>query len=51
MYGKVNHVTNEEVQQAQDVILDMFLASSHPAAILFDWSVAFIHIIKLCGKV
>jgi hypothetical protein len=36
MYGKVNHVTSEEAQQAQDVILGMFLTSSHPATILFD---------------
>jgi hypothetical protein len=38
MYGKVNHVTSEEAQQAQDVILGMFLASSHPAIVLFDSS-------------
>jgi hypothetical protein len=36
MYGRVNHVTSEEAQQAQDMILGMFLASSHPATILFD---------------
>jgi hypothetical protein len=36
MYDKVNHVTSEEAQQVQDVILGMFLASSHPATILFD---------------
>jgi hypothetical protein len=36
MYGKVNHVTSEETQQARDVILGMFLASSHPAIVLFD---------------
>jgi hypothetical protein len=35
-YGKVNHVTCEEAQQDQDVILVMFLASSHPAIVLFD---------------
>jgi hypothetical protein len=29
-------VTTEEVQQAQDVVLDMFLARSHPATVLFD---------------
>jgi hypothetical protein len=29
-------VTTEEAQQAQDVVLGMFLASSHPAIILFD---------------
>jgi hypothetical protein len=36
MHGKVNHVTSEEAQQAQDVILGMFLASSHLATVLFD---------------
>jgi hypothetical protein len=36
MYGKVNHMTSEEAQQAQDVVLDMFLASSHPATVLFN---------------
>jgi hypothetical protein len=35
-YGKVNHVTTKEAQQAQDVVLGMFLASSHPAIVLFD---------------
>jgi hypothetical protein len=35
-YGKVNHVTTEEAQQAHDVVLGMFLASSHPATVLFD---------------
>jgi hypothetical protein len=35
-YGKVNHLTTEEAQQAQDVVLGMFLASSHPATVLFD---------------
>jgi hypothetical protein len=29
-------MTNDEAQQAQDVVLGMFLASSHPATILFD---------------
>jgi hypothetical protein len=29
-------MTSEEAQQAQDVVLDMFLASSHPATILFN---------------
>jgi hypothetical protein len=29
-------VTNEEAQQAQDVVLSMFLASSHPITVLFD---------------
>jgi hypothetical protein len=36
MYGKVNHMTSDEAQQVQDVVLGMFLASSHPATILFD---------------
>jgi hypothetical protein len=29
-------VTTEKVQQAQDVVLGMFLTSSHPAIVLFD---------------
>jgi hypothetical protein len=29
-------VTTEEAQQAQDVVLGMLLASSHPAIVLFD---------------
>jgi hypothetical protein len=29
-------VTTKEAQQAQDVALGMFLASSHPAIVLFD---------------
>jgi hypothetical protein len=29
-------VTTEEAQQAQDVVLGMFLESSHPATVLFD---------------
>jgi hypothetical protein len=37
MRGRVNHMTSEEVQQAPDVVLGMFLASSHPATILFDF--------------
>jgi hypothetical protein len=36
-YGKVNHVTAEEAQQSQDVVLGMFLANSHPATILFKY--------------
>jgi hypothetical protein len=35
-YGKVNHVTAEEAQQSQDMVLGMFLTNSHPATILFD---------------
>jgi hypothetical protein len=30
-------MTNDEAQQAQGVVLGMFLASSHPATILFDF--------------
>jgi hypothetical protein len=29
-------MANDEAQQAQDVALGMFLASSHPATVLFD---------------
>jgi hypothetical protein len=29
-------VTTKEAQQAQDIVLGMFLASSHPATVLFD---------------
>jgi hypothetical protein len=29
-------MTTEEAQQAQDVVLGMFLASSHSATVLFD---------------
>jgi hypothetical protein len=29
-------MTRDEAQQAPDVVLGMFLASSHPATILFD---------------
>jgi hypothetical protein len=29
-------MTSDEAQQAQDEVLGMFLASSHPATILFD---------------
>jgi hypothetical protein len=36
MYGKVNHMTSVKAQQAQDVVLGMFLASSHLATVLFD---------------
>jgi hypothetical protein len=36
MYGKVNHMTSDEAQQAQDVVFGMFLTSSHHATILFD---------------
>jgi hypothetical protein len=36
MHGRVNHMTSDEAQQAPDVVLGMFLASSHPASILFD---------------
>jgi hypothetical protein len=36
MYGRVNHMTSDEAQQAQDIVLGMLLASSHTATILFD---------------
>jgi hypothetical protein len=36
MYGRVNHMTSDEAQQAQDIVLGMLLASSHPATILFN---------------
>jgi hypothetical protein len=36
MYGKLNHMTSDEAQQAQDVVLVMFLASSYPVTVLFD---------------
>jgi hypothetical protein len=36
MRGRVNHMTSEEVQQVPNVVLGMFLASSHPTTILFD---------------
>jgi hypothetical protein len=35
-YDKINHVTTEKAQQAQDVVLKMFLASSHNIIVLFD---------------
>jgi hypothetical protein len=35
-YDKVNHVTTEEAQQAHDVVLGIFLVSSHPTTFLFD---------------
>jgi hypothetical protein len=37
MYGRVNHMSSDEAQQAQDVVLGMFLTISHPATILFDF--------------
>jgi hypothetical protein len=36
MYGNVNYMTSDEAQQAQDVVLGMFLTSSHLATVLFD---------------
>jgi hypothetical protein len=36
MYGRVDHMTSDEAQQAQDVVLGMFLASSYSATILFN---------------
>jgi hypothetical protein len=37
MHGRVNNITSDEAQQAPDIELGMFLASSHPATILFDF--------------
>jgi hypothetical protein len=36
MFGNVNHMTSNEAQQAQDVVLGMFLTSSHSATVLFN---------------
>jgi hypothetical protein len=36
MYGRVNHMISDEAQQAQDVVLGMFLANSHLATILLN---------------
>jgi hypothetical protein len=36
-YGKVNHVTIEEAQESQHVVLGMFLTNSHPTIVLFDF--------------
>jgi predicted aspartyl protease len=36
MHGRVNHVTVEEAQEAEDVVLGMFLINSVPATVLFD---------------
>jgi hypothetical protein len=36
MRGRVNHMTSEEAQQAPDVVLGMFVASPHPATLLFN---------------
>jgi hypothetical protein len=36
MHGRVNHMTSEKAQQAPDVVLGMFLTSSHPTTILFN---------------
>jgi hypothetical protein len=36
MHDRVNHMTSDEAQQAPDVVLGMFLASSHLVTILFD---------------
>jgi hypothetical protein len=36
MYDKVNYMTSDKDQQVQDVVLGIFLASSHPATVLFD---------------
>jgi hypothetical protein len=36
MHGRVNHMTSDEAEQAQYVVLGMFLANLHPATILFN---------------
>jgi hypothetical protein len=36
MHGRVNDMTSDEAQQVPDVVQGMFLASLHPATILFD---------------
>lgn len=36
----MNHVTTEDVQNALDVVLSMFLINSAPASILFDYGVS-----------
>jgi hypothetical protein len=36
VYDKFNHMTSDEAQQAQDVVLVIFLVSSHPIIVLFD---------------
>jgi hypothetical protein len=40
MYGRVNHMTSDEAQQAQAIVLGMFLTSSHAATVLFDSGVS-----------
>jgi hypothetical protein len=37
MLGRINHMTSDEAQQAPDIVLGMFLTSSHPATILFNF--------------
>ena len=37
MRGRVNHVTAETAQEAPDVVFCMFLVSSKPASVLFDF--------------
>jgi hypothetical protein len=35
-HGKVNHLEAEAIQDAQDVVVGMFLVESYPAKVLFD---------------
>jgi hypothetical protein len=42
-YSKVNHVTTEEAQQAQDVVLGMFLASSHLVYLIWEHRIPLYH--------
>jgi hypothetical protein len=37
MHGRVNHVTDEEAQEANDVVLGTFLINFVPATVLFDY--------------
>jgi hypothetical protein len=43
-YGKINHVTTKKAQQAQEIVLGMFLANSHPATVLFNSGVSYFFI-------
>jgi hypothetical protein len=36
LHGKVNHVTVEQAQEAQEVVLGTFLVNSEPASVLFN---------------
>jgi hypothetical protein len=36
VYGKVNHVTVEEAQEASDVVIGMFFVNDTSVVVLFD---------------